>query len=87
MITGHHAALGQRAGPSSHLLTQLVAGQRKARAVATHIDVSPPVIATVRRQHISDPGQTLHNVPASADLERVPAIVTAPSLFKSLKPR
>jgi len=27
MITGHHAALGQRAGPSSHLLAQLVTGQ------------------------------------------------------------
>jgi len=27
MITGHHAALGQRAGPSSHVLTQLFAGQ------------------------------------------------------------
>src|SRR5262249_27896271 len=52
-----------------------------------HVDVSRPAIATVRRQHISDPGQALHNVPASAGLGRAPAIVTAPSLPKPLKPR
>jgi hypothetical protein len=27
MVTGRHAAPGQRAGPSSHLLTELVAGK------------------------------------------------------------